>query len=157
MYFQNQSLSPVAENDDRFSALLQALRDKQRAGLDVKIIFREFPDSRKSLEALKDFGFDMGQVRLQKNCHTKGIIVDGAKVLLGSHNWTNSGTLFNRDASLIFFHREIAEYYGDLFRYDWENLAHRRLGEELAAVELAWDDGEPPPGMRKLSWKDLYD
>ena len=42
-------------------------------------------------------------------CHTKAIIVDppdaahpdSGEVLFGSHNLTNTGALFNRDASLL--------------------------------------------------------
>jgi hypothetical protein len=49
----------------------------------VRIIFRDIGDVTESLERMKDFGFDMRNVRLHPHCHTKGIVVDTKKVLLG--------------------------------------------------------------------------
>jgi phosphatidylserine/phosphatidylglycerophosphate/cardiolipin synthase-like enzyme len=115
LLFQNQSLSPlgpdkkgVDKNDERFAALVDALLQKHKDGVDVRIIIRGEFAPVGPLEQLQKRGFDMGKVRLQNRCHTKGIIVDGARVLIGSHNWTNQGTLVNRDASLIFEDEEIA-------------------------------------------------
>jgi len=135
LYFQNQSLSPLEDNEDGFERLLESLKRKQADGLDVRIIFRDVSEFggasqlRKSLERLQEFGFDMGQVRVQRGCHTKGIIVDSSMVLLGSHNWTNQGTLFNRDASLIFYDVEVAGYLEETFLFDWEYLALPKIDE----------------------------
>jgi phosphatidylserine/phosphatidylglycerophosphate/cardiolipin synthase-like enzyme len=41
---------------------------------------------------------------------------------VGSHNWTNQGTVANRDASLIIHHEEIAKYYEQVFLFDWDTL-----------------------------------
>ncbi|HSE63579.1 MAG TPA: phospholipase D-like domain-containing protein, partial [Thermoanaerobaculia bacterium] len=113
IYFQNQSLTILEEgsNAAKFEALVAALRDKQSGGLDVRIIFRRIGDLREKLTLLKDYGFDMSKLRVQTNCHTKGIVVDSKVVVLGSHNWSNAGTVFNRDASLVFWDEEIARYY----------------------------------------------
>ena len=114
---QNQSFNLLDENVDEFEQIFGALLTKQKAGLDVRIIFRdarEFsqangPKQQKLLERLKDFGFDTDQIRVQMRCHTKALIVDppdadhpdSGEVLFGSHNLTNAGALFNRDASLL--------------------------------------------------------
>ena len=46
------------------------------------------------LEALEADGFKMDGIRVQRSCHTKGIIVDGETVLLGSPAaWASSPTL----------------------------------------------------------------
>lgn len=156
VYFQNQSLSILANNDPAYRDLLQALLRKQRDGLDVRIIFRRFGDMRKNVTALKDFGFDMSRVRLQTNCHTKGIVIDGKAVLLGSHNWTNAGTVFNRDASLIFHDQQIARYFEEYFLYDWNRIGPARVDESLPAVELVTGlEGAPRAGMVRVpafSW-----
>ena len=159
VYFQNQSFSVLAENTPKYQTLLEALLAKQRNGLDVRIIFRRFGDLREAITGLKDFGFDTDKVRLQTNCHTKGIIVDGKAVAVGSHNWTNAGTSFNRDASLIFFDEEIAKYYETLFLFDWNRIGPPRLDESVPAVEIVRElEGQPHPGMvpvsasRWLSW-----
>lgn len=142
IYFQNQSLSPLKSNKDGFRRLLDALKEKQSAGVDVRIIFRdttEFggPDAlRKSLESIKDYGFDTAQIKVQKGCHTKGVIVDGSVAMIGSHNWTNEGTLFNRDASLIFYDQEIAKYLEEIFLFDWKNLAYQKVNETAGPFKI---------------------
>ena len=85
---------------------------------------------------MKDFGFDMTKVRIQSNCHTNGIVVDKKRVLVGSHNWTNSGTVFNRDASLLIDHQAVAEYFETLFLFDWANMSRQRTVFEESAARL---------------------
>ncbi len=129
LLFQNQSLGlrGPGENDPRFDELVDALVGRQRDGVDVRVIIRgEFAPAG-PLEELQRRGFDMTRLRLQNRCHTKGIIVDGRRVLVGSHNWTNQGTLANRDASLIFDDAEVAAYFEEVFWFDWEHLGRRRL------------------------------
>jgi hypothetical protein len=156
VYFQNQSLDARAsgENGDVFESLLKALLDKQKnPGIDVRIIFRRFPTMRQTLTGMKDFGFDTSKtkVRVQTNCHTKGIIVDGETVVVGSHNWTRAGTTLNRDASLIFFDQDIARYYQDLFLFDWNRIANVGIDESLPAPEAVRpEEGRIEPGMAKL-------
>jgi phosphatidylserine/phosphatidylglycerophosphate/cardiolipin synthase-like enzyme len=154
--FQNQSLSLLVDdkNDARFEALAEALQEKQEKGLDVRIIMRGEFDVSRPLEQLQERGFDMDRVRLQDRCHTKGIIVDGVRVLIGSHNWTNQGTLVNRDASLIFHDREIAEYYRDVFEFDWKNLTRQSVDESREVV-LADESREAPAEMVRLSWEEI--
>lgn len=160
IYFQNQSLSIKEEgsNASEFEALLSALRDKQDDGLDVRIIFRRIGDLREKLTLLKEYGFDMSKVRLQTNCHTKGIVVDSEVVVAGSHNWSNAGAVFNRDASLIFWDDEIAKYYEDLFLYDWRRSGAPRIDESLPPPRIAKPDEElvPPPGMVRMPWREWF-
>jgi len=148
LYFQNQSFGTKAIGD-RYRTLLDALLAKQRDGVDVRIIFRSFgPDDRDVISNAKDFGFDATKIRKQKNCHTKGIIVDGEAVLMGSHNWTTAGTTFNRDASLIFYDREIAKFYETLFLYDWDRIGPAKIDESLPAPIIVPQGSETkaPPG-----------
>jgi hypothetical protein len=160
LLFQNQSLSLLGfdrsgedKNDERFAALAEALLAKQKDGVDVRIIMRGEFAPVGPLEQLQKRGFDMGKVRLQNRCHTKGIIVDGARVLIGSHNWTNQGTLVNRDASLIFEDEEIAEYFEEIFWFDWKHLTRQSVGGRR--VRPAADGEEAPAGMRRVSWQEI--
>jgi hypothetical protein len=132
VYFQNQYINIGTQRDDQFDALLEALALKRSAGLDVRIILRDLPNSRKMLEDMQNYGFDMSCVKLQPNSHTKGIVVDSEILVLGSHNWSNEGTLYNRDASVMFFDSQIARYYEEIFLYDWDALARARTGFESA-------------------------
>lgn len=161
--FQNQGLKPLAENGDAFDRLLTTLRDKQCSLGDVRIILRDF-NARESLDALKLMGFetDGDHIRIQKGCHTKGIVVDGKTVIIGSHNWTNHGTQFNRDASLIFWESRIARYYADLFEHDWRTLA-RPLRIDIPASEAAQMPLIAPPGVvtpdgyLRIPWRAYYE
>jgi phosphatidylserine/phosphatidylglycerophosphate/cardiolipin synthase-like enzyme len=92
------------------------------------------------LERIKDFGFDMRNVRLHPHCHTKGIVVDGKRVLVGSYNWTNHGPIFNRDASLLIANRRVAEYFEALFLFDWESMSKQQTSFEEVLPRLITPD-----------------
>jgi hypothetical protein len=129
LYFQNQyineSLDPRATTT--FIPLVEAIGRKMAEGLDVRIILRgDTPTEARHLEFLKNCGIDLDKVRWRNRTHTKGIIVDGKRVLLGSHNWSYDGTVLNRDASVIFFDEEIAGYLEEVFLYDWEAWSKAR-------------------------------
>ncbi len=148
IYFQNQSFNTKTVGDG-YRRLLDALLEKQTSGLDVRIIFRSFgSEDRDVISNAKDYGFDTNKIRKQKNCHTKGIIIDSEAVLMGSHNWTTAGTGFNRDASLIFYDAEIAKFYEEIFLYDWNRIGPARIDENLPPPVLAPAGGEtaPPSG-----------
>ena len=167
IFLQNQSFNLLDENVDEFEQIFGALKDKQRAGLDVRIIFRdarEFsqangPQQQKLLERLKDFGFDTDLIRVQMRCHTKAIIVDppdaehpgSGEVLFGSHNLTNAGALFNRDASLLVRDPEVTAYFEKAFLFDWDVLAKQEADELVGGVRLAMPGEETPPGFRRVS------
>lgn len=175
IYVQNQSFNLLSFDDDGgagnneqpFYELLALLRDRQKTH-EVKIIFRDSSEfgkeaaasQKKLLERLKDFGFDMNNIKLQKGCHTKGVIVDSDRVLLGSHNLTNQGALYNRDASLLIYDREVARYFESIFLFDWEFLARQQKneGESVGGARLALADEETPKEMRRIPLEELlYD
>jgi hypothetical protein len=137
LYFQNQSLNPVKAPTSGWAELLQRLADySSDEDLDVRIIFRDIGDVRKKKESLKAAGFKMDRVRVQTACHTKGIVIDGTTVLLGSHNWTNQGVEVNRDASLLIENPEIASYYERVFLHDWDHLARPTIREHATPIPL---------------------
>jgi phosphatidylserine/phosphatidylglycerophosphate/cardiolipin synthase-like enzyme len=91
--------------------------------VEVKIIMSEF-ETVGYLEQLRAMGLDVvSNVKIQKNVHNKGIVVDGAAVLVSSQNWSADGTLHNRDAGVIIYHQDAAQYFQQVFLHDWENLA----------------------------------
>lgn len=128
LFIQNQTFNAPTSNQSYLHDLLSIVLDKQNSGVDVKIIFRRDTDSvRENLENLVKFGFDAKYLKVQDKCHTKGIIVDGSKVLVGSHNWSNAGVSLNRDASILFDDVEITEYFRNIFLHDWKNLARQNI------------------------------
>ena len=57
---------------------------------------------------MKRLGLDMSKVKVQPALHTKGIVVDGKRVLIGSQNWSDQGVDANRDASLLIDNARVA-------------------------------------------------
>ncbi|HEY9282203.1 MAG TPA: trypsin-like peptidase domain-containing protein [Pyrinomonadaceae bacterium] len=172
LFIQNQSLGlldPRGRNEDEFVKLWETVKSRQDSGVDVRMIFRVHFDEDQA-RAVKDrlvkFGFKPECIRVQRGCHTKGVVVDSEAVLIGSHNWTNQGVTANRDASLIFRHQKIARYYEQIFLFDWDNLARQPRpagpasigrGDPTERIELARPDSSPPPGAVRLSLRDLLD
>ncbi|HRY51265.1 MAG TPA: phospholipase D-like domain-containing protein [Candidatus Paceibacterota bacterium] len=159
LLIQNQTFNAPKEGQDKLHELMSAIRERQTRGVAVRIIFRLLfaSEARKTLEALQDFGFDMNQVRLQKNCHTKGMIVDGERVLLGSQNLSNHGVSVNRDASLLFDDAALANYFRAIFEHDWECLARPHIGREDSPIECVTAETATPKGMIRLTWKDYLE
>jgi hypothetical protein len=159
LLIQNQSFNAPKPTHTKLKELLDAVLAKQQAGVDVRIIFRVlFPaNARENLEKLKEFGFDDEFIRVQKNCHTKGIVVDRQRVLLGSQNWSNDGVSLNRDASLLVEDAPLANYFADIFEHDWKNLARQNIGSESLPIESVSASEATPPGMIRLSWKDYME
>ncbi|MBF9034413.1 hypothetical protein HKCCE2091_09190 [Rhodobacterales bacterium HKCCE2091] len=162
IWIENQSIRPstdVTRTPAHFLALLNAVRAKQEAGVEVRMIFREgFGQERDTLRRLRELGFPVGpdHVRFFDKCHTKGIVVDDDAVVLGSQNWTGGGTGPNRDASLLIRHPRAAAYFAEIFDYDWTHLARNRIAREsLAARPVltvpAGAESPPPPGYRRIS------
>ena len=165
---QNQSFNLLEENNPAFEAFFSVLKKKQEQGVETRIIFRdgrEFsPNNTQAqqtlLERIKDFGIDTDAIRVQRKCHTKGLIVDAddadrAVVLFGSHNLTNSGALFNRDASLLIRDHEVANYFRKIFEFDWQVLATQDVDEAIGGIRIAQPDEDTPPGFRRVSLKEL--
>lgn len=130
LYFQNQYIHASA--DDRaleaYIPMLEAIAQKQDDGVDVRIILRSDGGvEAKHIEFLKTHGIDLDRVRWRRRTHTKGIIVDSSRVLLGSHNWSYDGVALNRDASLLFYDAQIAQYLEKVFIYDWEVWSKTRV------------------------------
>ena len=126
LYIQTQYAHPSSHAEDQvFTDLLAAVVDRQRAGVDVRMIFSQF-ETTNHLEKMQAMGFDLSQVRLQQGVHNKGIVRDGTAVLISSQNWSADGVLRNRDAGVIIEHPGIAQYFQQIFLHDWTNLARQQ-------------------------------
>jgi hypothetical protein len=165
LYIQNQYIKTSATNPDRassgnapeFQAVLDAVRKCIDEGVEVRIIVRDLPDTRQQLEALRDAGFDLATVRVLSGTHTKGIVVDSSVVMVGSHNWSSDGVVYNRDASLIFYDADIAKYYEELFIYDWSR-ARQQLHFESAMPIIAGSGAEAAAvGHVAMPWNAIYE
>jgi len=107
---------------------------------------------------LKSKGVNVNdRVRTIEDTHTKGMVVDGRRVLLGSHNWSITGVTLNRDASLLFDDADVARYYAEAFEIDWARanpVAPKRFTQTEAPIREAVGDA-PPPGYQRVRLSDL--
>lgn len=126
LWFQNQSLSINQYPSAAYRELLDTLKEKAWEIDDCRIIIRDYrrANTIDYLRLLDRDGFPMNKVRGMGNCHTKGILVDSRWTLIGSHNWTNEGTNYNRDASLIIDDSEVAAYFEAVVEHDWKHVSY---------------------------------
>jgi len=127
LYIQTQYIELPAPGKDApgLASLVNAVDQKIKAGLDVRIVVSEFETGEHAefIERLQHAGFDITKMRIQTGVHNKGFVVDSKVVAVGSQNWSSSGVSQNRDATLIIHDARAAEYFGQVFVHDWENLA----------------------------------
>lgn len=126
LYIQTQYAHPSDQpTDQAFTDLLTAVTERQKAGVDVRIIFSQW-ETVDYLEKLQAVGFDLTEIRIQQSVHNKGIVRDSTDVLISSENWSADGVLRNRDAGVIISHPSIAQYFQQIFLHDWNNLARQQ-------------------------------
>ena len=154
---QNQTFNAPTAGQADLARLIDAIIERQRQGVAVRIIIRSFMASkdRKNLELLTDRGLKIGTVRFQLNSHTKGIIIDRKQVLIGSQNWSQLGVTLNRDASVLFDDEPLANYFGEIFDHDWTNLASPKIGSEMLGARVASPGEATPAGFRRINAADL--
>lgn len=139
---------PSNPRDDRgyIDELIKLLTQKLKTLDDARVILRvggaKYSDPTHAAWYFKSKGVDISErVRRIQNHHTKGMIVDGKRVLIGSHNWSKPGVTLNRDASLIFDDADVADYFTRAFNIDWRRSnpirPKRYVKQEAVMVEGA--------------------
>ncbi len=159
LLFQNQYISMKGADSGFLKQLVDALVEKSQELDDFRIILRKENDNLQfDLSQLKRRGIDVeNQVRVLSDTHTKGIIVDGKQVLIGSHNWSSLGVTLNRDASLIFDDEEVAQYYAEAFEIDWERANEPRLDEVVTEGVRPAEGAAPQPGYVRMTLSDYLE
>ena len=138
--------------------LIEALTDKLTSLEDARVILRsggsKFSSPTHAAWHFKSKGVDIDErLRSIENHHTKGMIVDGKRVLIGSHNWSQPGVTLNRDASLIFDDKRAAEYYAEAFEIDWERsnkIRPKRFVKQTESPVLEATGDAPPAGYQRI-------
>lgn len=140
--------------------LIRALTQKLKTLDDARLILRtggsEYLSPAHAAWYFKAKGVDVKQrVRQISDHHTKGMVVDGRRVLIGSHNWSRPGVSLNRDASLLFDHEGIATYYAEAFEIDWARASRLTPKRYVKPEGVLGAIGEAPPGYRRVLLTDL--
>ncbi len=167
LLIENQTIDGTVETAQGMKTYLKRLLDailaRKQAGVAVRLIFRDIDknSTADNLAALKSYGFAPdSEVRAQPMCHTKIVVVDRKKVLVGSQNMSDQGISVNRDASLLFDDAPLAAYYGSVFDFDWSTLASAGLpGDLRAGVTLAQRGASDASvsGYRTVSWAEALE
>jgi phosphatidylserine/phosphatidylglycerophosphate/cardiolipin synthase-like enzyme len=137
-----------------FDEIVKAVAAKMREGLDVRVIVGTNQKTANSdfLIAKRKWKRKLFKIQRSK-LHNKGVIVDGKIAVVGSNNWSSDGTQYNRDTSLVFYSREIAKYYTEVFEFDWFNQTKPINTQPAVTPELAPATGSTPPGMVRIPWQ----
>ncbi|MEA1905460.1 MAG: phospholipase D-like domain-containing protein, partial [Euryarchaeota archaeon] len=121
--------------DPKPNPFLEAAINASRRGCEVKILLDSTYGVKNEVmgECLNDIAasenlnlearlIDNAPMGLNKT-HTKGVIVDHSQVLISSINWNENSARNNREAGVIIENCDVAEFYTEVFFYDWWNGA----------------------------------
>jgi phosphatidylserine/phosphatidylglycerophosphate/cardiolipin synthase-like enzyme len=146
--------SYINKPTEKFDEIIKVVGEKMKEGLDVRVIVgtSQKPVNSDFLIARRKWKRKMFKIQRSK-LHNKGVIVDGKLAVVGSNNWSSDGTQYNRDTSLIFYSREIAKYYTEVFEFDWFNQTRPINTQPAITPELAPAEGPTPPGMVRIPWQ----
>lgn len=156
------AMPPNPRQDRGFiDELIRALTAKLKTLDDARVLLRsggsKFSAPTHAAWYFKSKGVDINnRLGVIEDHHTKGMVVDGQRVLLGSHNWSKPGVSLNRDASLLFDDKDVAEYYTKAFEIDWNranSVKPKRFVKEAVVLEAVGD--APPPGFQRVRLADL--
>jgi hypothetical protein len=89
LYIQTQYIHPGDPSQyPGLQALIDAVKGRIDAGVDVRIILSQYEATGGWLEKLQSAGIDASKyVKIQNGVHNKGFIVDTTVVAVGSQNW----------------------------------------------------------------------
>lgn len=150
LVFQNQYIHVKKSTSGNLGELVDALVECSSRVDDVRVILRS-GDLDDDIAELRRRGMDvMRCVRAIANTHTKGIVVDGQRVLVGSQNWSEQAVATNRDASLLFDDSQVAKYFLEAFEIDWARAKTPSGGISEAPVLVARGP-TPPPGYVRMT------
>lgn len=152
LVFQNQYIHISEGMTGNLSELVDALVERAKAIKDVRVILRSGDDKLpENLRELSRRGMDvMRSVKILSSTHTKGIVADGQRVLVGSQNWSSDAVAQNRDASLLFDNEKIAGYFLEAFEIDWQR-ARPPSQIQLEKPVLRAEGPAPPPGYVRMT------
>ena len=143
---------------EKFNEIISAISKKMRDGLDVRVLVGSNQKAEHADLLIGRRRWKRNMFRRQRSkLHNKGILIDGKIAVVGSNNWSSDGTQYNRDASLVFFSRPIAQYFTEVFLFDWDNLSRPFESHQEVSPILAPESGPTPLGMVRIPWQAWFD
>ncbi len=139
--------------------LLTAILEKQKAGLEVKIICRSLlkSDAKRIVMRLKDMGFNMDCVRLQNNGQARSLIVDGKVVLIGGQDLSEQCNTINRNPGILVDNAGIGQVYSGVFNTDWALKATNIIESNEEICINCTDEERRAANKQQLTWSELLE
>jgi len=134
------------EWNNQINPFVEKLVKKARNGIDVKVILNYNPnyeDTNEKINETKNY-FEENNIEVKfiytnwsyfTNVHNKGLIVDNRSVLISSINWNENSVMRNREVGIIIESLEVADYYKNIFFYDWNLTAPKTQKHKEETVE----------------------
>jgi cardiolipin synthase len=159
--FVEQQYIPPSDSADE---LLSRIKARAEAGVDVRLIVS--PQFRKvgkkdnwelTQEALRAHDLEpclrAMNIKVFSHLHNKGLVVDD-KVVVSSTNWSENSLIRAREAGLIIEHRDLADYFAEIFEADWA-IAWPSANVKPNMAALFLDAAITPGGLKLLSEADF--
>jgi len=130
--------------------IINAIIDAKERGVDVRVILDpRSEESQETAEILVEHGIWVAYANTSyydsphifETMHNKGMIIDSKIVLISSINWSPTSLRENREVGVIIENEHIAQYYENIFNYDWQ----------IAAEILQGEAPSPPPQHPQIS------
>lgn len=115
MFSANYQTSPDY-SDSSVNRLLGEVINAQNKGLEVKVVMDDWPEgNEKAARYLHRNNVDVRVYSGEGTLHAKLIIIDGAKVIVGSSNWSYHSLEKNHEANLLMNNRRLGEEFEEYF------------------------------------------
>jgi phosphatidylserine/phosphatidylglycerophosphate/cardiolipin synthase-like enzyme len=105
--------------------LVQALAERRRSGVPVRILLDALQTNEGFIRKLRGEGLEVRRVTPREKqdgrFHHKYAVLDGRIVVTGSYNWTIQGDIANHENVLILRHESVAREYRDNFEKTWQD------------------------------------
>jgi phosphatidylserine/phosphatidylglycerophosphate/cardiolipin synthase-like enzyme len=136
---------------DRVNPFVERLVNKSNNGVDIKVILNYNPHyestnekSNLTKQYLEEYGIEVKFIYTNwsyfSNVHNKGMIIDNKSVLISSINWNENSVARNREAGIIIENDDVAQYYTDVFFYDWNLNSPKSRNQELVFLSNKEDN-----------------
>lgn len=121
--------------------ILEAIIAAKDRGVTIRVISEEEYDFEEvaTLFHQHDIPIVWQDTRWSTANHNKGIIVDGRIVLISSINYSDNSIENNREAGVIIENEDIAQWYQEVFDFDWSIADFDHIGD----VNLYWNPNIP--------------
>jgi len=104
--------------------IADALKRAHDRGVKIRLILEKrvaTEENPKNYNELTAYGIEVKWAsRNYKLTHAKFMIIDGKRILVGSHNFSNAAMNDNRETSVIIENVKTVSEFNDVFENDWE-------------------------------------